>query len=207
MRTLLANCSTQPITAPLSEFRIIPAGLFSACDGRPHGLQGWQLKATEALSIVKIAAARAGDYVIDYEHQTLNTVNNGNPNPAAGWFKRIEWRDGDGLYVTDARWTDRAAGMILAKEYRFISPAFHYDKAGHVLSLVNIALTNNPALDGLTDLAAASRRLPRHSTPNEIAVAASAYQESMAGAGTFVSTVQAVNHVTRHLRSLGGSTS
>ncbi|KAB2928807.1 MAG: hypothetical protein F9K30_00225 [Dechloromonas sp.] len=198
MRTLLANCSTQPLTAPLAAFRIMPAGRFSASDGRPHGLQGWQLNRPEALSIVKLAAARFGDYVIDYEHQTLNTASNGQPNPAAGWFKRLEWREGDGLYVTDARWTERASAMIRAKEYRFISPTFHHDDAGRVLDIINIALTNNPALDGLTDLAAASRRLHgQPATAQEIATAALAYQESMAAAGTFVTSVQAVSHVSQ----------
>lgn len=200
MRTLLASCSTQPIAAPASEFRIMPAGRFSATDGRPHGIPGWLLNRTEAQSIVKLSAARSGDYVIDYEHQTLNAASNGQPNPAAGWFKRLEWREGDGLYVTDARWTERASAMIRSKEYRFISPTFHYDKAGRVLDIVNIALTNHPALDGLTDLAATARRLTRHSRHDEIAVAAMAYQESMAGTGTFVTTVQAVNHVTQHLK-------
>ncbi len=197
MRTHLAHCSTQPIAAPVSEFRIIPAGLFSATDGRPHGLPGWQLNRLEALSIVKLAAARSGDYVIDYEHQTLNAASNGKPNPAAGWFKRLEWRDGEGLYVTDARWTERASAMISAKEYRFISPTFHYDKSGHVLDIVNIALTNHPALDGLTDLAATTQKFSRMAAPKDIAKAAVQYQESMQNRGIHVTTVQAVTHVTR----------
>lgn len=154
MRTLVGQCSTLPIESPKQEFRIIPNGLFSATDGRPHGLPGWFLSRDVALSIVQFANARSGDFVIDYEHQTINAKKNGLPNPAAGWFKRLEWREGDGLYVTDARWTDRAAAMILAKEYRFVSPTFYYNNAGHVLELINIGLTNTPALDGLTDLAA-----------------------------------------------------
>ena len=122
MRTFLATCSTQPIANAGNEFRLLPAGLFSAVDGRPHGLPGWRLTDETAQRIIKLAAARVSDFVIDYEHQTMNAGNNGQPAPAAGWFKRLEWRPGDGLYVTDARWTERATAMINAKEYRFISP-------------------------------------------------------------------------------------
>lgn len=200
MRTLLAHCSTQPIAGPGNEFRIMPAGVFRAVDGRPHGLGGWQLCRDAALAIVRMADARSTDFVIDYEHQTLNTASNGQPAPAAGWFKHLEWREGDGLYVTDARWTERASAMIKAKEYRFISPVFHYDKYGNVLDIINAALTNNPALDGLTELAAASRRLQPGASSAEIARAASAYQEAVLAQGGYVSTVQAVAHVSNHLK-------
>lgn len=109
--------------------------------------------------LIRAAAAQAIDYVIDFEHQTLNTVQNGKPAPAAGWFHKLEWRDGDGLYVTDARWTDTAAKMLTAHEYRYISPVFQYNsKSGAVEKLMSAALTNNPALNGLTDLAAATHR-------------------------------------------------
>ena len=195
MRTLVAHCTTQPLTGPTSEFRLMPAGLFAALDGRPHGLPGWQLNRETALSIIRLAAARVTDYVIDYEHQTLSAAKNGLPAPAAGWFKRLEWREGDGLYVTDARWTARASAMISGKEYRFISPVFHYDKDGRVLDVINAALTNNPALDGLTELAAASRQLGSHASADEIARAACAYQDAMAATGVHVTTLQAVAHV------------
>lgn len=56
-------------------------------------------------------------------------------------------------------------------------------------------MTNNPALDGLTELAAASRRLSSDATGPEICRAALAYQEAMAETGVHVTTVQAVSHV------------
>ena len=48
--------------------------------------------------------------------------------------------------------------MVAAKAYRFISPVFSYDKTGQVLELLNAALTNTPAVDGMEEvlLAAAS---------------------------------------------------
>lgn len=159
---------------------------------------------TAALKIIGEANARTSDYVIDYEHQSLGASKNGTPAPAAGWFKRLEWREGDGLYVVDARWTDLAARMIADKEYRYISPVFSFGKNGQVSSVFCAAITNTPALDGLTDLAAA-----RHagiaalagspSDAGEVALSMSrkalAYQRERAALGFFVTTVQAVDHV------------
>lgn len=73
-----------------------------------------------------IAAADARDtpYVLDYEHQTLRAAKNGLPAPAAAFFKKLEWRDGEGLFAIDVEWTAAAAAMVEAKEYRFISPYF-----------------------------------------------------------------------------------
>jgi len=89
------------------------------------------------------------DYLIDYEHQSLEP---GAVAPAAGWFKGLEWR-ADGLYVTDARWTEKAKQMITNREYRYISPVFNYDRVTlEVTDLQSVALTNNPALRSLTDL-------------------------------------------------------
>lgn len=140
------------------EFRILPAGLFRAQDGsgRPEGIAGWVMNSTIAWRIIASLAAR-DDVLIDYEHQSIQATERGVPAPAAGWFKRAEWREGDGLYAVDARWTAKAAAMIAAKEYRFISPVFLFDKrTGEVEKIVSIGLVNQPALAGLTDLAAAS---------------------------------------------------
>lgn len=52
-------------------------------------------------------------------------------------------------------WTEKAAGFIAAKEYRYLSPVFSYDKqTGEVLDLIHVALTNYPALDGMDSLPA-----------------------------------------------------
>jgi len=148
---MTANIPTLPVEASSGrEFRILPADAFRAQDGRPKEVAAWVLSEARGRELVIAAEQRSMDYVIDYEHQTLS----GARAPAAGWFKALEWRP-DGLYATDARWTDAAKGMIAAREYRFISPVFTYSaQTGEVLALVNIALTNNPALHGLTDLSA-----------------------------------------------------
>lgn len=133
-------------------FRIIPAGAFSANDHRNNGK--WFLSEANARIIIALANQRRDDYLIDYEHQSLN----GQVAPAAGWFKKLEWRS-DGVYVLDARWSPRAKALIEADEYRYISPVFSYaEDTGIVISLHSIALTNTPALSGLTDLSIAAAK-------------------------------------------------
>lgn len=142
-----------------AEIRLLPWGRFRATDGsgRPRGIDaGWLLDEQSAAALVAAARHRAAAYAIDFEHQTLLAEKNGQPAPAAGWFRELEARPGDGLYATGVRWTARAAAMIAAGEYRYISPVFSYDGTGRVLALGPAALVNNPGLDGLTDLSRAA---------------------------------------------------
>lgn len=145
-----------------NEIQLLPAGQFRATDGRPKDVKYWFIDAAAAASIIEAFSAINNRIVIDYEHQTLRTVDNGQPAPAAGWFKKLEWREGDGLYAVDVEWTERAKEHIDAKEYLYISPVFSYDKkTGTVKRILNAALTNNPALDGMDEVAlmAASKLL------------------------------------------------
>ena len=136
-----------------SAFRILPAGQFKAVDGRPAG-GSWTLSPQQAAIMVAEAASKPIPYMIDYEHQSMQSDKNGQPVPAAGWFKQLEWRS-DGLYTTDATWTDKAKAMLDSGEYRFISPVFAFDPQTLVVQrLVSVALTNQPALPTLTDFAA-----------------------------------------------------
>jgi phage I-like protein len=142
-----------------TEVQLMPAGEFRARDGRPDGIKGWFIDTALAARVIAQAAARKTPFVIDYEHQTLLTDKNGQPAPAAGWFSKLEWRDGDGLYAIDVEWTAKARAMIDAQEYRFLSPVFSYDpKRGDVLQMLHAALTNVPALDGMAEVAAAAAR-------------------------------------------------
>ena len=159
--------------------RVLPLGNFSGVDGRPKqdGLPHWHLSAKAAATIATELNRRESELVIDYEHQTLRSKENGKPAPASGWGKR-QWEvrnDGtrdDGLY-TSLSWTEPAKQMIAAGEYRYISPTFPYDrKTGEVLALHSIALTNTPALDELGEqlLAAAAQnyQLPKTDMNEEI---------------------------------------
>ena len=141
-----------------AEFRLMPAGRFKAKDGRPAGLsQGWNLTDALAQKLIDAANRQNDRFLIDYDHQTLHAKDHGGKAPAAGWFSRLEWRPGDGLYALGVEWTASAQAAIDAKEYRYISPVLTYDaKTGDVTGLLMAAIVNYPALDGLTDLAAAA---------------------------------------------------
>lgn len=90
---------------------------------RPNALTAGLLT---ALSRPLIAAAdtRQTPYVIDYEHQTLRSAKNGLPAPASGWFKKLEWREGVGLFAVDVEWTDAAAAAIDAWRIPVYLPYF-----------------------------------------------------------------------------------
>lgn len=159
----LAICTAQLSANTDSWLRIVPAGVFKAVDGRPVGdktgdgklveCKAWLLTAEQGQQLVAALKQKQDVLVIDYEHQTLKAAQNGLPAPAAGWMKEFEWRE-DGVYAL-CSWTANAQLMIANNEYRYISPVFLYNpKTGLVNGLLHAALTNVPALDGLTDVLA-----------------------------------------------------
>jgi phage I-like protein len=123
---------------------LLPSGTFTTNDGRGP----FHLRDAETL----LRAAGGRDLVLDFEHQTDNAPRNGQPAPAAGWIKELAAR-ADGIWGR-VEWTERAAGMIRDKEYRFLSPVFQFSRATKAVTrLLRAALTNNPALEDLTALA------------------------------------------------------
>lgn len=152
MATFFIAALSAQIQSTGTTLKLLPAGEFRARDGRPTECAAWRLDAAGAERLIAAANARQTRYVIDYEHQTLNSAKNGQPAPAAAWFKTLEWREGDGLYAIDVQWTARASAMIDADEYAYLSPVFAFDKAGNVTALLNAALTNDPALDCLDEV-------------------------------------------------------
>jgi phage I-like protein len=133
--------------------QLLPAGEFTSVDGRPANMSAaanWVLDANNAHELITAAAARTNPAVIDYEHQTLLKEKNGQPAPAAGWFKQLEYRDGVGLFATDVEWTPAAAQAIADGEYRYISPVIRFDQtSGRVTGLMMAALTNYAGIDGM----------------------------------------------------------
>lgn len=154
--------------AAANEIQLTPAGEFRAWDGRPADAPTWRMTAELAAPIIAWVASRQTPCCIDYDHQTLRSPQNGKPAPAAGWYSKLEWREGQGLFAVDVEWTAAAAEMIAAGEYKFISPVIAYDQAGNVTGLVMASLTNTPAIDGMDEvmLAAASALFPS-TTPEE----------------------------------------
>lgn len=131
--------------------QLLPAGEFSARDGRPGPGKTWRVSDAEGAALAEAmnATTAATPIVIDYEHQTLHKERNGQPAPAAGWIKRTEWLAGKGLQA-EVEWTERASAAIKAGEYRYISPVITWrPDTGAVTGVHLAALTNYPALLGM----------------------------------------------------------
>lgn len=136
----------------LIDIQLTPAGHFSPRDGRAMDVPAWIMDREAAEAVIAKAAALKTPLVVDYEHQTLKAAENGQPAPAAGFIRTLEWREGQGLFAK-VELTARARQFVLDGEYRYVSPVFRYaPRTGRVTELVMAAITNNPALDGMADL-------------------------------------------------------
>ncbi|MCU8010899.1 phage protease [Shewanella sp. SM74] len=135
----------------------LPDGHFAAVDGRPDDVAGgkWLMDSVAFAALRANTPHKAGDLVIDYEHQTLNKEKNGQPAPAAGWFNidDVQYRQGQGLFIKP-RFTDNAIAYLTAKEYKYFSLVFGYDTCtGRPQFIHSAALTNRPGVDGMLPLA------------------------------------------------------
>lgn len=100
-----------------------------------------------------VAALRACETPppVDYDHASLRPLD-GKPTPAAGYILDLALRP-DGLYAL-VEFTEPAAKMIKAGEYRFCSGVFVWDapdrQTGEPIpcQLDSIGLTNKPFIDG-----------------------------------------------------------
>jgi phage I-like protein len=111
-------------------------------------------------AVVEDFSSRRNDMVIDYEHQTLS----GGEAPAAGWIRKLfavvpGGSRGDAVPPRPAglwamvEWTEKAKEYLANREYRYLSPVFLKRLSdGRVLRLLNAALTNQPAIDGMVPI-------------------------------------------------------
>lgn len=148
---------------PDGYFLVFPEGETRSGDGsgRPTECDAWRLDASNGYSLASLLNARPTDMVIDYEHQTLYTEKNGQPAPAAGWLAagQFEYVAGVGLCNRNPSWTTKATQAIAGREYRYKSPVIAYDDDGYVTNVMNVAITNQPALLTLDELTALSAKL------------------------------------------------
>ena len=102
----------------------------------------------ESLAAMKAQIAERGvDLVVDYEHQTLT----GDRAPAAGWVKELFAEDGH--IKARVEWTLPAKQYLENKEYRYLSPVITVRKSDNkATGLHSLALTNTPAIAGMTPI-------------------------------------------------------
>ena len=85
------------------------------------------------------------DLPIDWEHSSEIKAPQGEPAPAAGWITAMEERAG--AVWGRVTWTERGAACVAAREYRYLSPVFTYDKkTDKIARLTSCGLTNQPNL-------------------------------------------------------------
>ena len=136
---------------PPKEIKLFPLGLVKS-------KKGDFLVDMEAYnSILNHFKTHNVDIPIDYEHQTLQDVQ----APAAGWIKDLTMKP-DGVYAT-VEWTEKATEYLAAKEYRYLSPVVNVRESDRkALMLHSVALTNAPAIDGMTAIVNSTKT--KHST-------------------------------------------
>jgi phage I-like protein len=162
----IAACTFELGSSADGSMQLFPAGVFDAPRGAMRGKGPWRLDADSAKRLIGVVSQRKNDIVVDYEHQSLLTAQNGQPVIAAAWInpQSLEWREPPaaypGLFAINPKYTAAASAHIDADEIRYVSPVFTYDaQTGVVLDILNVALTNNPAIDGMQAVTVAATSL------------------------------------------------
>lgn len=135
---------------------IFETDLAASKTGAPEWVQlfpaGSELKARDGRrwtadhdAVLAAFAANRGPLPIDYEHGQDHLAKFGHAAPAAGWIVEVENRDG--ALWGKVEWTAKAAAMVAAREYRFLSPAFNHLKNGKITRLIGAGLVNRPAFE------------------------------------------------------------
>lgn len=125
--------------------------------------------ADSATSVMARYTKRGLKLKADYEHQSLAEPPVIAPASARSWTPEV--RDG-ALYATDIKWTKKARQMIADGEYDYFSIAARVDaKTSRVVEMINFALTNNPAANGIAPLVAARQSINEESMSKTMIVA------------------------------------
>lgn len=147
-----------PVDAP-SRIMVIPWG-------EVQGKAG-DFVCDEAAGAAMLAAFRkhGADLPIDYEHATVGGefASPDGTAPAAGWIKSIDVVPGVGLFA-NVEWTRRGAEFVAEKEYRYLSPVVWVRLADRrAVVLHSVALTNKPAIAGMTPIVNSEGNVPMDS--------------------------------------------
>lgn len=128
-----------------AEFQVLPEGKIEI-----NGEEPAYLDEEGAKAIIAAFSARGNDMVIDYEHQTLTDAQ----APAAGWIKSLVWKGKEGLWAA-VDWTKKAKDYLDNREYRYFSPVLALSSGKRrIIRLINVALTNSPAMNNLRPIVA-----------------------------------------------------
>jgi phage I-like protein len=149
------NASMAMLSLSLGEDRTVPTEFrIFAAGANPSDKGTFIFDDLAAKAVMTSYAAKSVPLTMDYEHMALSDPPVPAPAAASEWTPEVR---GGELWATNVKWTDKARAMLAAGEYRLFSPAFYHDpKTMRVLRIINVALTNTPALNGIAPLVAAS---------------------------------------------------
>lgn len=138
---LYINSTDVEVSGAPETISILPLGHVISSKGE------FDVDAESYNTMLKQIAQRGVDVVIDYEHQTLKGVQ----APAAGWVKELILRND--CIAARVEWTPAAKAYLENKEYRYLSPVISARKSdGKAIGLHSLALTNTPAIEGMTPI-------------------------------------------------------
>jgi len=97
-------------------------------------------------AILDAFAADGKDLPVDWNHATELKARHGEPSPAAGWINKLEVRDGGSIWG-HVTWTDAGRNSLQAREYRYLSPTFLFEReTGRITRMGSVGLVNKPNL-------------------------------------------------------------
>lgn len=126
--------------------QLMPMGTHRPRNGSPALVILSDRAHAEAVVAASVAYRGPNAMVVDYDHQTVRAPAVAGQAKAAGWIGDIVVED-DGIWGVVDDWTAAASQAITDKEYRYVSPYFAHRPDGRVTRIINVGLTNTPALD------------------------------------------------------------
>ena len=151
-----------PVEAP-GRILIVPWGAVRSASG------DFLCDHASAAAMIAAHTGHGVDLPIDYEHETLggDYAAPSGIAPAAGWVKSLEVEAGVGVWA-NVEWTERGAGYVRAKEYRYLSPVVMVRKTDRrAVELHSIALTNKPAIVDMRPIVNSAAGGDQVTTPKE----------------------------------------
>lgn len=121
-------------------------GKITTRDGRPLDVDADALIASFAADKLQIP--------LDINHATETAAQRGERSDAVGWITELAVRDG--ALMGRVEWLDEGRSIVLARKYRYTSPAVFADAAGKTVWIKSVALVTAPALADQPTLHAAS---------------------------------------------------
>ncbi|SHO56071.1 phage protease [Vibrio quintilis] len=133
----IVTASLSETTSLSSRIEILPVKeIITTNDGRAF-------KLTNPSAVVINSKKEGIDMLVDYEHDSLKSEGSMR-GVAAGWIKKLSLTES--AIIADVSWTATARDKIQQGEFRYISPTLRTTKDGTIVSIRNVALTNEPAL-------------------------------------------------------------